>query len=573
MSKHPTLLIVCAYAALATWLSLVIPLGEAADEVSHRAYAHELAANHRLPSAGTAASGEMYQPPLYYAMLAGLETLAPAGELAVYANPDASLAPGSPPNLLLHTRSEAWPPSPGARTWHLLRLVSVLLGAITVWATSRLAGAIFPDRPHLAWGSAAFIAFLPGFLFLSAALNNDNLIVAIATVTLWQLVRLLQRPVCVRHALLVGVLLGLAVLAKMSGIALWGAAALAFAWRARRDGRRSLAAGAGCLALAALICAPWLLHNMRAGIDVFGWARVLDSVPRSAPMTVDDWRYYVSGLYTSFWGRFGGATHLRLPAPVYLAAALVPLLSALGLLRAGSAWLRRREWTFAPQALAFLAIFGAAIVAAHVRFALALEGADLARHLFPALAPLALFLVLGVSRLARRPGEPVAALAAALLALAVGSAALVTTTFTPHSLRAADLPPLPRSAQADFGDEIRVTGFALEVTTAAEGPALAVTIHWQALAAPGHVYWLMLRVVGPQGQEITHDGVPALGWPTTDRWRTGDVYASRHIVALPASSPAGSYRVEVGLHHMGAWQWLPVQGRDLLALGEVEVKP
>lgn len=571
MKKLPALLIVGVYLALAASLSLVIPLGEAADEVSHRAYVHELAVHRRLPVAGSAAGGEMYQPPLYYMLLATVETLAPSGDLPIYANPDATLAPGRAPNLLLHPRTEAWPFAPSAWTWHLLRLCSVLLGAVTVLATALLAAQVFPGQEHVAWGSAAFLAFLPGFLFLSAALNNDTLINAIAAVTLWQLVRQLKQPAQLAPALATGLLLGLAVWAKMSGLALWGAAALVYLWRARSDGRTALAAGAACLALAVAVSAPWFAHNVQSGIDPLGWQRVLNSVPRQATMTADDWRFYVTGLYTSFWGRFGGATHLRLPSLVYALAALIPLCASAGLVRAARHWLRRGTFSFAAQALALLALFCFAIIAAHIRFTLALEGADLARHLFPGLAPLALATTLGASWRGHSSRGAVTALASAMLALAVGSVVWVALTFTPPSQRAGALPGLENVVQADFGAEVRVTDYSVGVLERER--TIIVEVHWQALRVPEHVYWLLLRVVVPEGGEITRDGVPAAGWPTTDRWRAGDVYSSRHVVTLPSGSPAGVYGVELGLHRMGEWTWLPVQGRDLLPLGQVYLAP
>ena len=64
------------------------------------------------------------------------------------------------------------------------------MGAVTVWATYALAVLVFPGRPELAVAAAAFIAFLPEFLFISGSVNNDNLAAMLSGLTLLQMARL-----------------------------------------------------------------------------------------------------------------------------------------------------------------------------------------------------------------------------------------------------------------------------------------------------------------------------------------------------------------------------------------------
>ena len=55
--------LILAYVALSTGYSIIIPLGEAPDEVSHFAYVQSLAIQHQLPGAEGAASGQAHQAP------------------------------------------------------------------------------------------------------------------------------------------------------------------------------------------------------------------------------------------------------------------------------------------------------------------------------------------------------------------------------------------------------------------------------------------------------------------------------------------------------------------------------
>ena len=114
-------LLLLAYVGLAGWYSLVIPLGEAPDEVPHFTYVRYLAQHGRLPD--TSEEHEAFQPPLYYAAAAALTFWIeddPDAPFAVRHNAYYDVAdPRSPKNLLLHTAGESWPFRGWALAWHL----------------------------------------------------------------------------------------------------------------------------------------------------------------------------------------------------------------------------------------------------------------------------------------------------------------------------------------------------------------------------------------------------------------------------------------------------------------------
>jgi hypothetical protein len=185
---------------LAVAYSVILPLGEAPDEVPHFTYVRYLAQHRRLPT--TVEEHEAFQPPLYYVLgailTAGIQDQ-PDAPFAVRANAHYDVTdPRAPKNLLLHTAEEDWPYRGWALSWHLVRLLSIALGAITVWAIYRTGRVLFEDRPAIPLAMAALTAFTPQFLFMSAVVNNDDAATAFSALVLWQVAALLHDTECRR---------------------------------------------------------------------------------------------------------------------------------------------------------------------------------------------------------------------------------------------------------------------------------------------------------------------------------------------------------------------------------------
>ncbi|HEY6042987.1 MAG TPA: glycosyltransferase family 39 protein, partial [Anaerolineae bacterium] len=310
-------LILLAFVLIALVYSVSIPLGEAPDEVSHWSYVQYLTTHLRLPGGDGASAGEAHQPPLYYLLGAFVSFSVPEQQFDVYANPDWYLGNTDTPNLLLHTRREAFPYRGGVLAWHLVRLFSILLGAITVWATYRLARLVFPDSAWVAPTAAAFVAFIPQFTFLSAVVNNDNLVIALSALALLAFLRT-GRDVRACAFIITGVLLGLAVLAKVSAFSLWVALALAMVVNGQGTPIRERAANLlVTFATASAVVSPWLVYSGIALGDPLGFTRMAEGFARPSPMTGADWIIYGERMFVSFWGKFGGVTNVGMPDAVY----------------------------------------------------------------------------------------------------------------------------------------------------------------------------------------------------------------------------------------------------------------
>src|SRR5207302_5330946 len=130
-------------------------------------------------------------------------------------------------NLYLHSSREDFPYAGAVLAMRLARLVSLACGLGALLATFALARILVPARPWLWYGSAAILAFVPQFNFVSGVVSNDSAAAFAGALALWQLARLVVRMNGARVAsgiaiqfLLLGVLLSAAALVKESGLVL-----------------------------------------------------------------------------------------------------------------------------------------------------------------------------------------------------------------------------------------------------------------------------------------------------------------------------------------------------------------
>jgi 4-amino-4-deoxy-L-arabinose transferase-like glycosyltransferase len=305
-----------------------------------------------------------------------------------------------------------------------LRLLSIVLGTGTLVAAFGTVRAISPNRPALALFATGLIAFVPQRLALSAAVNNDALAELVVACTLWAAALYVQgrneRP------WLLGLLLGLALLAKTTAYVAAGVAILALVLRWRRESRSirwALRQTCWMLAPALILAGPWFVRNALTygWLDPLGLARhtaVVEGQQTTGEFIADNgWdgltSRFVTWTFQSFWGRFGWMA-VFLPAWVYKSLALFSALVVAGFFW----WLldRRRPRLGSQQRRLMLLLLGSAAFTLlgylwHNVTYLQHQG----RYLFPALVPIATAAALGLGRLAEALPARVRPLAAAAL--------------------------------------------------------------------------------------------------------------------------------------------------------------
>jgi hypothetical protein len=380
--------LLAVFVALGALYSALVPLGEGPDEPGHMAYTFFLAREGRLPVQRPAPQpsdvpGEGHQPPLAYALAAPLLLWLPPQERALDqpGNPRFTWAGGAELNAVAHGSREEPPWRGAVLGWHMARLVSLALGCVTVLATYQTARALQAARRpaddertlttehRRALLAAGLVALNPQFLFISALVTNDALLVALSALLLWACVRrrtndqrpttndegpttkgqgrsaILNAQCSMLNSVVLGALLGLALLTKQSALLLAPVALLAVfpaearGWRAR--GRVWLVRALLLLGAAALLSGWWFARNWRLYGDPLGLAAFRAEFATLAfdPRSPAAWLDALAQLHGSFWARFGWM-NVAPPAWVERCYLALELLALAGWLR--RAYRRRR---------------------------------------------------------------------------------------------------------------------------------------------------------------------------------------------------------------------------------------
>ena len=462
-------LILAIFLVLGTVYALVTPVFEASDELWHYPMVRHLADGNGLPVQvfDPAEAGpwkqEASQPPLYYYVGAALTFWIDTSDMehVRWLNPHVDngvITEDGNINLVVH--------DPGASPWQgtllavrIIRLASVLMGAVTIYLTYRIAGEVAPRRPEIALGAAAVNAFMPMFLFISGAVNNDNLAIPLASLALLLMMR---RVGASRTAIwrwrkevqewgLLGVVIGLAVLTKEGTLGLlpmaWGTAFVAV-WQQFQaaprltslvsknvsDGSVSPGETSLDLTFAALmrllarafvrfgiVLAPvlliagwWYYRNLILYGDWLGWNAFIAVLgQRPQPATLAQLWDERTGFLMSFWGLFGGV-NVPMPGWIYTVLNTVLVVAVPGFVvyfaREIRSWIREiGGWKLTPQdlisdilyfvesrfALVVCLLFTAAVVYGLVNWSTTTWSSQ-GRLVFTAISTLTTLLVLGL---------------------------------------------------------------------------------------------------------------------------------------------------------------------------------
>jgi hypothetical protein len=593
--------VLAAFLALGAVYAIATPLFEASDELWHYPMVKTLADGNGLPVQDAANLGpwrqEGSQPPLYYAVMALATRWIDTSDMAVlrWINPHADngvITADGNNNMVIHTSREAWPWQGTVLAVRLARLLSVLLGAGTLYFTYRLGLEIAPGERGLALAAAAFAGATPMFLFITASVNNDNLAICLSSAALWLLARWLRRPPSAAgwsHVIL-GLILGGGALSKQSALGLFPLSGLVIlaaqfqryrlAPRAQR-GRRRLAASALqvlaqsaiVLGLAAVVAFWWYLRNWQLYGGWLGWNVFVKIVSaRAQPAGLAQLWGERAGFAQAYWGLFGGVS-VPLPSWAYPVLNLIVAASLLGL-----AWGFLRAWCarrigFTDAALWILPAIWLALLMVGLYRWTSVTQASQGRLVFPGIAAISWFVVAGLRRFWRGlPWASVALLAG--LAAATPFAIILPHYAPPPPLTAAQQAAIPNRLDADFGGEMKLLGYRLDTPSALPGDSLRLTLYWQSETAMDRNWSIFLHVVDDAGVIIAQrDRYPGQGALATSLLRPGQTFADEYVVQLPAGtySPASAV-IEVGLYDLLDGARLPLAGGgDSLRLAPVQV--
>ncbi|MBN1965910.1 MAG: glycosyltransferase family 39 protein, partial [Anaerolineae bacterium] len=581
------------------------PLFETPDEMWHYALVRELATNGLvLPVQDAANPGpwmqEGGQPPLYY-FLAALATShidTSDFEQARQVNPhaDVGLIRGDGNvNLVMHDPArEALPWTGTVLAMHVARLFSALLGTLTVFTTYLLAREVFPQWPGVALGAAALNAVLPMFVFISGAVNNDNLSNLLAGLLLWQLARLLDRTQApgVGTYIAFGLTAGAALLAKLSlgfMLPLVALGLLIVSWRAR-DWRPVMIGGLISGGLTILIAGWWYARNAQlygdpTGLNVFVQIIGARAVPADL---VQLWSERDSFL-RSWWGLFG-SMNVPLPEAYYTLLNIVGGLALLGFVAFLVAWaLKRLPEDRRARGLLLALILAWPLLAfvALLRWT-SVTWASQGRLMFIAIGPVSLWLAVGLMWFLGQKRRDT--LVGSWTGYLLGTALLAITTVIrpayapPQMLAAVPGDVLAASGENDAVYEpgaadptLYVLDAAVPVAAIQPGDDLPLVPIWNFTQPPTRRWSLFVHVIDSAGVIVAQrDRYPGNGLIATD-WLIGNE-AWNEWVIVPI--PDGVYTpdeltIAVGLYDYTTGERMTLaDGSDRLILDEtVRLEP
>ena len=150
-----------------------------------------------------------YHPPLYYAIVGAVQWLFEGERITV-------------------------------RVW-VSRLVSVLMGVITVWLSYAIGLELWPQRRGRALLLGVLVSFHPHLTFLTATVTNMALEIALISATTLLSLRLVHRGMTVQRGLGLGLLVGAGLLIKVSYIAVAPLLGVVLVWQVWQAARKRLA--------------------------------------------------------------------------------------------------------------------------------------------------------------------------------------------------------------------------------------------------------------------------------------------------------------------------------------------
>jgi hypothetical protein len=617
----PIGLIVVTFLALALAYGVVVPPFEALDEVEHFGVTRYVAETGRLPVQGDGALAtyhirqEASQPPLYYLVAGPLLRLTgiPTADTSAYLTPNPYVTCGTEniradKAVLRHNPfAEGFPWHDVLLALHLLRALSTVMQAFTIAGVYAIAKRVFPDRRGVATLAAALTAFNPQFLIVAGGVNNDNIATPVVTWAVYGIVVVAQEGLSFRRALVLGVLIGLAALSKLTGLLLLPLVVLALVPNIKSANRQSaiiegkrprnlqsairnlVILGSATLAVAGW----WYLRNWQLYGDPTGLSPMLDVVGRRSAVPLGLLFSEFGLVFRSYWGQFPCAFFDS--AWYYTAWIVIAGLGWVGLV-----WGLRRDKaihvspTGRKQRFTFYVLFSwlALVFIGWLRWNLTTPAPG-GRLLFTAVGATSTLLAYGLACLPSllSPRSKLHALHSTLPAY-VGSAVMagvgllallvgVRPLFAPPPMvDAAHIRP-QHSLQAQFGESVALLGYDLRADGLGPGRYVDVTLYWRALRPMSVDTTLALQLAalapGDTRTLLNFNTWPGSGNLPTSAWRVGPVMADRYRVPLPVNTGlTQAWRFQALVYDAQTDTRLPLTldarpAGDVLTLGTVRV--
>jgi len=603
--RAPLFWLALLYLAVGSVYARATPLFEKPDEPGHYGYILYLREHLALPPilAPEARSAvpfraaqqpahrydltfEFHQPPLYYATAALLTAWLPDdADLDAFFTQNPYVRSASPGSRNDNRNYYLHPPDMTVLAF-ACRWVSLLFGLGSLSAAYFLAAQIFARNTFIPMATAALVGFQPTFLFTTTAISNDPAVSCLGALIVALLVHRLQRGPWRGFAAVLGVCLGLAALAKESGLVFFPLAGLALL-AIHRGFRPALFRDGVSLLLAALLTGGWwYARNALLYADPL----LIGEHPTRIASAAVLWAWMKRNLLSielSFWAN----QSLTFLSPIGFDKVLIGWgRLSLGVL-ALSALLRRKWLRERGQAAVILASWPMTFLILLAVYWSPKTLSPYGRFLFPAVAPLFLLLLWAWYALLPPAGGRLVMQVWAGAMVVIGSLISAVSLYPPFQpARPWGAAQHQRPAGIVYVDAqerpvARLIGYNLPQPFALPGEAVPLELCWEPLARTPVPYAVFVQLLdlsrisagqspGVWGRRETY---PGLGRYPTDRWTPGQSFCETLLVPVfPETPTLLGAAIEVGLTNAGQTERLSAldaQGRalDLVAIGGVPV--
>ncbi|MGB1288520.1 MAG: DUF2142 domain-containing protein, partial [Aggregatilineales bacterium] len=542
------------------------PIFEASDEVWHFGMVEAISQGN-LPvqdvndDTATPWKQEGSQPPLYYYAAAALISPIDISDAAEYRqyNPHGRIGvPGAAgnKNLVLHDTTP--PPLEGTPlAVYILRIAGLVMGVGTIRAVFQCGKLVSPQRPSVAWLAAAITAFNPMFIFISASVNNDNLVILLNSFIIYLVLLTLRDGFKWQRSVIIAMLFALAALSKLSALVLLPAVGLAALWVMRRDKDiRGFAILIGSIVIIWGVASGWwYLRNIAFYGELFGTSTMAQVAGvRDEPFTFGTLLQEFQGFRYFYWGIFGAANIQATPL-LYAIMDMVVFIALSGLLFLVLQLASIQDFAYARRELTSILFLLGIIIPGMIALIAwtAQTYASQGRLMFPFLAAISpllaagfieiiwwsLFLLSPPDRSFVRAGDAVSgevlreSLTYPVWGLAIVAFLIPFSSIAPQYVAPPPLDDLPqgiRILDAQYGD-IELVGYETQDRRHTPGSKIPMTFYWRVLEQSDIDYSLALSLIDPNAEEIGKlDTYPGAGTLRTSTWEVGKIYEDTYLV-------------------------------------------
>ena len=577
-------LLIGFFFALVLAVGLITPAFESQDEDAHFRFIQYLWTKRSLPViqfSQDALGNQAHQPPLYYLVALSTAWASPA-ELMLPSrlptNPsytsNLDTLEGLNKNLYLHTVYDELPFGGLPKAVHIARLSSLLWSVSNAVVIMGLGKQIF-DSTHKVLAFTSLAIFVPGFVFISGVLNNDNAVSFAGSSILWLLWRLMDAPGDRRLLVILGVVFSVAILSKLNAVVFLLPIMLVAIFAIKRfTSPKPLLWNIVIFAgVVSLLSGWWFVRNIMLYGTLSPFNLYTAVFGEGIAYSFQQSWNSLGWLWQSFWGRFGTGT-VPMPPFVYTAFGIIVLISLIGWLwrfvhvphsRFDARWLI----LFAPSLALLLLIFYNA--------GNNTTGAQ-GRYLYPALGGIMAIMLSGLLVLIPIRYHKQVCYTIAIVMPTLSAVAVFVWLPAAYTLpkRYSDFTPPSNFQQLDYylADSIKLHGYTASAVRATPGETINVTLYWEALKPIDANHAVFLQLVDDQSTKIAQrQTISGLGMYQPTRWKVGEVIADVIPLSIDAkASVPREYAIIGGMLDAKTGERLPMSRNDY-KLGTVMLVP